>query len=120
MGFLTALFKKAERSAQKPEPETGDNNKSKFRGVQLVINGDECCAAVRALNGQRFLSDEVPTLPLPDCDYDQCVCTYQLYDDRRTDSRRKAEKPFTISGSFRLRERRDEKPAGRRREDQDG
>ena len=60
-----------------------------FHAVGIKPAGQgQSCDVVLALRGQRFLSAEAPTLPLPDCDAAQCSCTYGHYDDRRSSSRR--------------------------------
>lgn len=47
--------------------------------------GANACAAVTALAGKRFLvaSEEIPPLPLPDCDVAACKCIYVKLRDRR-------------------------------------
>ena len=42
-----------------------------------------CCGAVVALKGQRFLSGKAPKLPLPACDAASCRCRYRHFEDRR-------------------------------------
>jgi hypothetical protein len=44
---------------------------------------------VLAMEGQRFLSDEAPVLPLAGCETPQaCRCIYEHFTDRRTVLRR--------------------------------
>lgn len=45
--------------------------------------GPKPCAAVRELEGRRFLADSAPMLPLRNCSQPACKCHYQHYDDRR-------------------------------------
>ncbi len=48
-----------------------------------------CCAAVKAIGDQRFLSTDAPLLPLADCSAPgQCRCRYKHHTDRRDDARR--------------------------------
>jgi hypothetical protein len=63
-----------------------------FHGV-AIKSSDACrCAAVAAIEGQRFLSDEVPRLPLTDCDMPYaCKCVYEHFNDRRTELRRESD-----------------------------
>ena len=61
---------------------------SRYRGVQVVTDNQSCCRAARKISSQRFLSNEVPRLPLDDCNTKDCQCTYRLFDDRRTGTRR--------------------------------
>ena len=55
-----------------------------FRCVQVNAHGPGSCAAVRAIAGKRFLPDEIPPLPLADCDVPSCGCSYELFSDRRS------------------------------------
>lgn len=48
----------------------------------------KACSSVIKLAGQRYLSDEAPGLPLPDCICKKCTCYYKHYEDRRTSNRR--------------------------------
>jgi len=41
------------------------------------------CHAIRKYEGKRLLSNEAPTLPLPDCDQSNCSCRFEHFDDRR-------------------------------------
>ena len=64
-----------------------------FHAVGIKPAGEgQSCNVVLALRGQRFLSPEAPTLPLPDCDAAVCNCTYRHYDDRRRRSRRASDR----------------------------
>ncbi|MBN8441135.1 MAG: hypothetical protein J0M28_05445 [Thauera sp.] len=47
-----------------------------------------CCLAARKVQGQRFLADEAPSLPLAGCTALQCTCVYAHFDDRRHRVRR--------------------------------
>jgi hypothetical protein len=62
-----------------------------------IVRGDQAgCAAVRALSGQRFLGEEAPRLPLPDCDQPECRCSYRHHEDRRSETRRATD----LTGGF--------------------
>jgi hypothetical protein len=63
-----------------------------------VETGLTPCAAAIALSDRRFLSNEAPPLPLPDCDSDSCGCRYAHHDDRRSGDDRRM--PFFSLGSF--------------------
>lgn len=89
MGFLASLS--GIRTKLTSEPV---NQKSRYRSVQVHANSADCCEAARAIEGKRFLSTEVPRLPLEDCDADDCRCTYELFDDRRTDFRQASNDVF--------------------------
>ncbi len=57
--------------------------RSNYRAVEVLPGHDGCCAEAQEILGKRFLSDEVPMLPLAGCDAKSCGCTYQLFADRR-------------------------------------
>jgi hypothetical protein len=63
-----------------------------FHGVAVKAPGGHACAAVVRIEGQRFLADEAPQLPLEGCSHvDRCRCVYVHFQDRRTGSRREAD-----------------------------
>ncbi len=65
--------------------------KESWHAVSLIPKG-EACDPVLALKGTRFLSDQAPPLPLPDCPYaSTCRCVYQHFADRRAGPRRQEE-----------------------------
>ena len=92
-------------------------DKSRYRGVQVNGHYASCCEAVRAVAGKRFLSDEVPTLPLNGCDALDCRCTYRLFDDRRTEIRRGSDVTFDIKCRLRGQDNRNGTSSGRRAHD---
>jgi hypothetical protein len=50
------------------------------------ISAEKCnsaCEAVKAIQGQRFLLQDVPTIPMPECTSRNCQCGYVRYKDRR-------------------------------------
>jgi hypothetical protein len=49
------------------------------------------CAAAHALEGQRFLANKSPALPLTGCTQTRCDCRFVKLSDRRADDRRFAE-----------------------------
>lgn len=48
----------------------------------------EACQAVQELDGQRFISTEAPSFPLPGCSAEKCTCRYEFHGDRRDGERR--------------------------------
>ncbi len=98
MGLLASLA--GIRSIRTTTTRKRINEKSRYRGVQVNGIGADCCEAVQAIAGQRFLSDEVPMLPLRGCDASDCQCTYELFDDRRTDVRRASDETFNIASQL--------------------
>lgn len=116
MGFLARLTGKQSAPSKKAANDS-DYKSSKYRGVQVTVNTDACCEAARELTGQRFLSDDVPMLPLDDCDANNCQCTYKLYDDRRTDFRRASDVTFDIATQLCEDDNRNSDTTGRRNDD---
>lgn len=60
----------------------------RYRCVEVLPGGLDCCQAARDILGKRFLRKEIPSLPLDACDAKDCRCSYELLDDRRTGARR--------------------------------
>jgi len=116
MGFLARLTGKQSAPSKKAANDS-DYKSSKYRGVQVTVNTDACCEAAREIAGQRFLSDDVPMLPLNDCDANNCQCSYKLYDDRRTDFRRASDVGFDIATQLSDDNNRSSGVSGRRIDD---
>ncbi len=114
MGLLAIL---TGRSGTRDESTQETANASRYRGVQVVANPDSCCAAVKAVAGKRFLADEVPRLPLENCDSANCRCSFELFDDRRTDLRRASDVGYDIASELRTGDNRRSDAVGRRRGD---
>ena len=90
----------------------------RFDAVEIVPSDYGACNAVRALAGQRFLSNRMPKLPLPECDKPQCECGYRHHKDRRAGVRRVADMDGSVlqlAGNEE--DRRDTSRRGRRRTD---
>ncbi len=62
--------------------DSDERDDSDFHAVAIRPCKD-ACAAVRALEGRKFLSHNPPFLPLADCDQSMCKCRYQHHSDRR-------------------------------------
>lgn len=116
MRIIHRLFGTPESAANDPEVRAAGTY-SHFRGVQVNPGDDRCCRAVSDIQGQRFLSNEIPSLPLEGCDAGACNCTYELFDDRRTDARRVSDVAFDIVAEYHSDENRIHAPTGRRRRD---
>jgi len=93
MGLLAKL---TGQSAARNESTVNKTTKAHFRGVQIVAGDEGCCRAAKILSGQRFLSDEIPKLPLDQCDATECRCSYKLFNDRRTGERRLSDFGYDI------------------------
>jgi hypothetical protein len=76
---------------RKITPGSGDGNNSRYRCVEVRPETPDCCQAARGIAGNRFLSDEVPALPLEGCDAAECQCSYKLLEDRRSGRRRRSD-----------------------------
>ena len=77
------------KRAKRTIPTQGIRNL--FHGVEIKAP-DDCCRAAAAIEGQRFLSEEAPLLPLENCDRPaSCRCRYRHFTDRRTDARRESD-----------------------------
>jgi hypothetical protein len=68
-----------------------------FHAVTIQA-GRNCCHEARALQGQKFLSREAPSLPLKNCSSDDCTCLYQHHDDRRAGPRRARDMGVAVDG----------------------
>ncbi len=66
-------------TAQQRRAATPENN---YAAVSISCPKDACQSA-HTLAGQRFLSNEVPTFPLPGCDNANCNCKYVHHAARR-------------------------------------
>lgn len=94
-----------------------DPSASRYRGVQINAVEADCCTAVREINGRRFLSHDVPRVPLGGCDVAKCRCTYELFEDRRTGMRRNPQIGAEHAYQLRTLDERSHPSFGRRRDD---
>lgn len=78
-----------ERLFGKAAVESGDYP-ARFRCVQVHASASPCQAA-REIDGELFFPDEIPKLPLAECDRSECNCRYELRDDRRSAEREPSE-----------------------------
>ena len=61
---------------------------SKWHAISIVVQESSCATAAMCRN-KRFLSAQVPMLPMRDCDRAaQCACKFKHFDDRRAGVRR--------------------------------
>ena len=114
MGLLAKLTgKTAARKGSTDDMKTT----AVYRGVQIVGSTDGCCQAAADIAGQRYLADQVPRLPLDGCDAANCGCTFELFDDRRSDSRRASDVSYNIASELRAGENKRGESRGRRNDD---
>jgi hypothetical protein len=73
---------------KKQSSDISEHKSSQYRCVEVLPGNLDCCQAVQDILGKRFLSKEIPSLPLNTCDAQDCRCSYELLDDRRTHIRR--------------------------------
>ena len=70
----------------------GTTPRQLFHGVAVKPGESDACAAIKDLAQTRFLADEAPMLPLAGCTNPAgCNCTYQHFEDRRTQPRRESD-----------------------------
>ncbi|MEO8466756.1 MAG: hypothetical protein ABI640_15575 [Gammaproteobacteria bacterium] len=83
----------------------------RFAAVE-IRRGSGACREARALDGQRFLANKAPALPLAGCANVRCECSFQKLSDRRTENRR-----WGGIGAAMFNKAQRRKRAGRRDED---
>ena len=108
-----ARGKLGTRSGAAPSARKTSKNDS-FHCVSVAA-GSPACPAAHALEGRRFLPEEAPKLPLPDCNQAECDCAYRHHGDRRDGPRRDDDMGLPGLG-FRPKEER-RHAEGRRRDD---
>lgn len=118
MGLLAILTRKA-RSKSKIATSGNPAKSCSFRGAQVIATKEGCCLAAQNLAHKRFLVDEIPRLPLSDCDAEQCCCTYERFDDRRSELRRASDVGFSIGSQLHGEDNRNNSVPGRREDDAD-
>lgn len=96
------------RTTRKRDRRTGFGVTDPFHAVS-IRPANEGCPAVESLKLQRFLSEEAPALPLPECGARDCACKYIHHADRRSGARNRRSGPIEESEEsefWRLRSRR--------------
>ena len=124
--MATSFFDRARGMFARDEPPAADKASrlvakkatQTFHAV-TIQPGRLCCQEARALQGQRFLSREAPTLPLRNCTCENCTCLYQHYGDRRAGARRARDMGVAIDGWVDV-DKRVEVGRGRRKSDKPG
>jgi hypothetical protein len=74
------------RRTPRRDPGQADPD-TRFHAVSISLASNACRSA-KGLEGERFLSNEAPRLPLPKCDVKECQCRFVHYDDRRENEQR--------------------------------
>ena len=117
-----AIFNKFARGDGDNKPKfttTSVQQQRSYRAVEIIPHAGRHCAAVEELTGCRILTDEAPSLPLPNCDQAECKCRYAPYKDRRAGSRRDADVGIAGIASMLSIDSGRSESAGRRAEDRD-
>jgi hypothetical protein len=79
---MKTAHKARERVLEKHSRQSASEMDFPYRAAEIVIQKN-ACKAVLGLTGNRFLMDEVPHIPVPDCTSRKCTCTYLRHNDRR-------------------------------------
>lgn len=115
---LLASARGIPETGHERDRRTGFAANDPFHAVSILPT-EAGCAAAESIKVQRFLSEDAPGLPLPDCGAVSCHCKYIHYADRRSGARDRRLSPAEKSGEFEplssLQNRR--VTAGRRQED---
>jgi hypothetical protein len=88
---------------------------SKFHAVS-IRPGLIACETAIAMQGQRFLSDAAPLLPLKGCNQPHCQCKFAHHNDRRTGDERRSPYPSALSRDTGI-YRQEQRNSGDRRQD---
>lgn len=78
--------KQASASAKKSKSTAkSTSGKTNSYRATAIVGGKNVCTAVNEIAGQRFLvsGNNIPRLPLSNCDVARCACTYAHFEDRR-------------------------------------
>ena len=104
--------KRSARVLAKGNKQAAPDEPGAYRSAEIQFQ-DCACDAVKEMEGKRFLSREVPLIPLPDCTSSDCKCTYIRHKDRRDWSKDRRESfisqssQYTASGNDERREKVD-------------
>lgn len=79
-------------SLWKRAPTVARNEPTSPWRAAAVIPGEHACDMARAMQNTRWLSGQVPRLPLRGCDALRCDCRYKHFADRRTEDRRRVDR----------------------------
>ena len=74
--------KRSARILAEGKKQAAPDKPDAYRSAEIKFK-DCACDAVKEMEGKRFLSCEVPLIPLPDCTSPNCKCTYIRHKDRR-------------------------------------
>src|SRR6185437_12845657 len=91
MAKLSDLIRRLRSPPPAGRPETpATATPAPFYAVEVVAEEDACASAL-ATAGQRYLAQDAPRIPLPECTRPlQCQCRLARFNDRRKTDRRDA------------------------------
>lgn len=81
------FWRRARRAVPKQPSSRAARPGDRFSAVAIRTRSGACEAA-RALDGQRFLTNRSPALPLAGCTNKRCDCSFSKLSDRRGEERR--------------------------------
>lgn len=84
-GVVGLLLRQKRNDAANTPPKVAQKK------TVAIHPGAGACAAAQELAGKPFSPDEAPKLPLPECDVQECGCSYDADTDRRKGNRRRAD-----------------------------
>jgi len=84
-----------KRDVEKPSLSATARLKPEFHAVS-IRPGPFACRVARELEGQRYLSNSAPRIPLPGCDASDCSCRFAHHPDRRAGDERRTPYPPSI------------------------
>ena len=113
------LSKTGQRKPSRNQQNQAGRKQSPYRAAS-IRPGTGACQAATGLGNKRFLSSNVPQLPLASCSQESCSCRYRRHADRRSEEDRRASFSlqadlYSVSGNA---DRRNA-TLGRRSEDSD-
>lgn len=80
--FIVVRLLSARKKADYEEESRESELPNPYHAVSIRYRMNACEAA-KQLTDKRFLSNEAPKLPLPECTASACHCRYEHYEDRR-------------------------------------
>jgi len=95
VGWLFLRSRQSRALVAKKTTRRVTTTKKNYHAVSIKF-APHACSAAKELDGQRFLSNVAPRLPLPECDVTDCKCHFAHHRDRRAGKDRR--NVFTASG----------------------
>jgi len=67
----------------KPRTKRAKGRLHRFHAISIKFE-DSACERAKAFSSRRFLAEDSPRIPLPQCRPEDCHCTYVHHEDRRS------------------------------------